>query len=186
MINFKKLPEFLDVELHNILRRRNQSDVKMDIAEQDIAYLIRVLLRFVDTDQFKVNFTSTPLFDFALKQRNMSSAQLQGLADFCLWRVGFFPFGFDQRHTPPRKNFVVAGKTAYLRLSNISHPALTFLSLGKNFLLFANLISELKLQGANDNDILQLWDFWEETGSQFAEGQLHKMNVVPVHLKKDM
>lgn len=185
MIKPEKLEGFFRQELHSIIeKRRERLIVESDIAMQDIDYLCGILLRFVDAAQFKANFTSTPLFDFAMKQKNISSAELRALADFCLFRVGFFPFGFNQRHTPPRKNFVVAGKTAYLRLSNVSHPALIFLSLGKNFLFFANLISELKLQNASDIEIMELWEFWEETGNLFAEEKLRKMNVVPMHLKR--
>ncbi len=185
MINPERLESFFRQELYQIIqKRKDYLNVETDIVTQDIDYLTGVLLRFVDTAQFKANFTSTPLFELALKQRSVSKAELQGLADFCLWRVGFFPFGFNQRHTPPRKNFVVVGKSAYLRLSDISHPALIFLSLGKNFLLFANLISELRLQNITDIDIMELWEFWEETENQFAAEQLRKMNVVPRHLKK--
>lgn len=185
MIKPERLEGFFRQELDLIIqKRKDRLNVKTDIAAQDIDYLSKVLLRFVDIAQFKANFTSTPLFDFAMKQKNISSAELRALADFCLFRVGFFPFGFNQRHTPPRNNFVVVGKTAYLRLSNISHPALIFFSLGKNFLLFANLISELKLQNASDVEIMELWEFWEETGNLYAEEKLHKMNVVPMHLKK--
>lgn len=181
-MKLEKLEEFLRQEFAQIIRKRkDQLRPLMDISEQDIVYLISLLVQYAEAEKFKSDFTNTPLFDLAQKRKVASHQQINGLADFCLFRVGFFPFAFNQRHIPPRNNFIMAGKTAYFDLSRFQHPALIFLSLSKNFLLFANLISEFKLKYLADVEIMELWDFWEETGNLFAEEQLRKMNVSLKH-----
>lgn len=185
MRNLEKLEIFFRQELGAVIQRRHdQLHPEMDISTQDIDYLIYLLLQYADSEKFKADFTNAPLFDLVLMRKAFNRNKIKSLADFCLFRVGFFPFAFNQRHVPPRRNFIIAGKSAYIDLSNNLHPAMTYLSLGKNFLVFANLVSELKLQSATDVDIMELCDFWEETGNLFAEEQLRKRHVVPLHLKK--
>lgn len=184
MKNLEGLEDFFRQELYQIIqKRKNQLSPAMEVAEEDLGYVILLLLRFSSLEIFKENFTNTPLFDLASKRQAFSRSQIQGLADFCLFRVGFFPLAFGRRHMPPRKNFIIAGRSAYLELSHVLHPALLFLSLGKNFLLFTNLISELRLRNANNIDVMELLELWEETGSHFAEDQLRRMKVVPMRLK---
>lgn len=184
MIIAERVREYFALELNALAQKRRELiESKVDIAQEDIDYLVNMMVRFVKADEFKLGLTNTPLLDLAQKKARPQIGELQNLADFCLFRTGFFPFGFNRRHLPPRKNFIVAGKKAYRDLSVMAHSAIIFLSLDANFMTFANLISELKLQYSTDKDVLELWGFWQETGNFFAEEQLRKMNIVPMHLK---
>lgn len=171
--------QFFGQEIWDIFERRKpQIQPAEDIAEEDINYVAGVLVKYVDAEVFKHDFTNTPLFDLSSKELgSKTSGELQSLADFCLFRVGFFPLGFNHRHQPPRKNYIYAGQKAYWRLSQKSADLAVFRSLALNFIIFANLISELKLRGASDKEIMQLIEFWQETGNHFAQEQLQKIGI---------
>ena len=184
MIIVERAKEYFGQELNALIQKRRELiKANIDIAREDIDYLVNMMTRFVSADEFKLCLTDMPLFDLAQMKSCMPITSLQNLADFCLFRVGFFPLGFNKGHTPPRKNFIIAGKRAYRDLNKIAHPEIIFSSLDANFLIFANLISELRLQYSTDKDILELWEFWQETGNFFAEERLRRMNVVPTHLR---
>ena len=54
-----------------------------------------------------------------------------------------------------------------------------FRSLALNFLIFSNLISEIRLRYMADRELMELYEFWLETDSEFAQEALRKKGVVP-------
>jgi len=180
MFEYEVAKRFFEQEIFGVLfERQSQLQISEEIREEDIYYVIGIMLRYLKSDNFCQDFTVTPLFDLADKKvKKLSLLELQRLGDFCLFRAGFFPFGFSHRHNPPRKNFILAGQSAYHDLSRkLAASSAVFRSLAFNFQVFVNAISEIKLKGAQDHDILQLFDFWQETGNLLAAEILSRKGV---------
>lgn len=177
--------EFLQGEIFEIVeKRKDQLRPVEDIGQEELAYLAGMLARFIDASHFLQHYTSSPLYDLALRQNsNAPKTALIGLGDFCLFRTGFFPLGFKTKRTAPRKNFVLAGQKAYLLVSESQNQTLEmFRSLALNFLIFSNLLSEIRLRYMTDRELMDLYDFWLETGSEFAEEILRMRGVSPMRL----
>jgi len=178
--------QYFAQEMWDVFENRKQQLLAgEDISSEDVDYLVGVMVKYIDGEKFKSDYTETPIFDLRKSQITTGSVNsLKDLADFCLFRVGFFPLGFDHRHRSPRENFIVAGQKAYWNLSQKVSELEMFRSMAMNFIIFANLISELKLRGADEKDIIQLFQFWQETGSKFAQEQLEQLGMInSSHLK---
>jgi len=181
-IEITGLREFWEGELFEIIEKRKGQLLPVeDIGQEELAYLVGMLTRFVDSRHFCQHYTNSPLYDLALRQNSEApKTALTGLADFCLFRAGFFPLGFKTKRTPPRKNFILAGQKAYWLVAESQNQTLEmFRSLALNFLIFSNLISEIRLRYMSDQELTELYEFWLETGSEFAQESLRKKGVVP-------
>lgn len=177
--------EFFAQEVNLILtKRKAQLHARADICQEEINYLINLLARYLDARQFNQELTTTPLFDLArVKAKELPATNLQGLADFCLFYVGFFPTAFSSRKAVPRKNFICSGQTAYQLLGERNSAKYEmFLSLARNFLLFANLISEIRLKGVAEKDIFELFELWQETGNLYLADLLARLGVPAIKL----
>ena len=174
--------EFLQGELFEIMeQRKDQLRPVEDIHQEELAYLVGMLTRFIDTSHFLQHYTNSPLYDLTLRQNSGApKTALTGLGDFCLFRTGFFPMGFKTKRTAPRKNFILAGQKAYwLVAESQNQPLEMFRSLALNFLIFSNLISEIRLRYMSEQELMDLYDFWLETDSDFAQEALRKKGVAP-------
>jgi len=173
---------FLEGELFEVIEKK-KGLVRQDknIYRAELAYLVSMLTRFVDTQYFCQHFTNTPLLDLILRQRSEApKVALTGLGDFCLFRTGFFPFGFNGRHNMPRENYILAGQKAYSLVFESQNQALEmFRSLALNFPFFSELISEIRLRNMSGKELVQLGELWMETGSEFAQEALRKRGLLP-------
>lgn len=181
-IRLESFRDFLEGELFEILvKRKDQLQPVEDIGQEELSYLVGMLSRFVSSQYFFQHFTNSPLYDFALRQNSETpQTALTGLGDFCLFRTGFFPLGYNGRHSVPRKNYILAGQKAYWSVYDRQSQSLVmFRSLALNFLIFSNLISEIRLRYMTEQEIWALYEFWQETDSEFAAELLRMKNIVP-------
>ncbi len=184
-IEIRGFREFMQAELFEIVeKRRGQLRPVEDIGQEELAYLVGMLARFIDTAHFLQHYTNSPIYDLTLCQnKGASKTALTGLGDFCLFRTGFFPLGFKSKRTPPRKNFILAGQKAYWLVAESHNQTLEmFRSLALNFLIFSNLLSEIRLRYLSDQELMELYDLWLETGSEFAEEAIRKQGVTPLRV----
>lgn len=177
LLKSSSLRQFFENEIFNSYQRQlSDENVLNEIVLQ---YLINVLLRFCDVGEFKENFTVSPVYDLVkMRQKELTTSQLQGFADYCLFKVGFFPFNFSAKANTPRENFVSAGQSAYLSISKKTNQGVIFSTLAINFIFLANLITEVKYKELTDYDILQLFQLWEETGNKLAREYLIKKGLI--------
>lgn len=185
IVRVNEAREFFATEVNHILNKRKaQLHVKRDICQDEIDYLVNLLARYVEAQQFNQEITTTPLFDLAqIISRELPATNLQGLADFCLFYVGFFPLAFSRRKAVPRKNFICSGQTAYQLLSQRNSAKYEmYCSLASNFLLFANLISEIRLRGMAEKDIFKLFELWQETDNPYIADLLVRLGVSTVKI----
>ncbi len=187
MIYSQTLQEYLEAEIFEIFSQWQTQNAKIFLPRLNLSYLIKVLLRFIDANEFTGNFTCAPLYDLRQAEIGGSTTEkMQGLGDFCLFRTGIFPLDFDTKKIPPRSNFIYAGKSAYYNLSSRKlASAELFRSLAVNFLTLANLASEIILRKAREPDILKLIQFWEETGKEMAAKKIRAKGIIlPKNLKQ--
>lgn len=180
--DFLSLRQFLEAELFEIVeKRRGQIKPVEDIGQEELAYVAGLMMRFVDMKYFTQHYTNSPLYDLALRQNSaMPKPVLTGLGDFCLFRTGFFPLGFQAKRSAPRKNFILAGQKTYWLVADNQNQALEmFRSLALNFLIFSNLLSEIRLRYMSEQELVELYELWQETGSEFAQDAIRKKGIVP-------
>ena len=184
MLSKQNLREFFETELFGVFaKRQKQLPQSEAIFQLNLPYVVGVLNRFSSPEEFKSNFTISPLYDLRATEK-VEIPKIQGLADFCLFRTGIFPLGFNTKRVPPRKNFVLAGKGAYLNLSQrLKGSSNLFYSLAINFLILANMISEVRLKNLPEQEVLKLLEFWQESGNLLAQELLIKMGVVLTPIK---
>lgn len=184
-IELTDLRDFLETQFFEIIeKRKDQLQPVEDIGREELSYLTGMMLRFVDVRHFCQHYTNSPLYDLVLRQNSEASkTALAGLGDFCLFRTGFFPLGFKTKRTAPRENFILAGQKAYWLVSESKFQTLEmFRSLALNFLIFSNLISEIRLRYMSDQELVEMYEFWLETGSEFAQEALRMRGVAPQRL----
>ncbi|MFA5188248.1 MAG: hypothetical protein WC460_02715 [Patescibacteria group bacterium] len=184
MLYKQNLQEFFETELFDVFaKRQNLLPKNESIFQLNLPYVVGILVRFFKTEEFTRDFTATPLYDLRLNG-NAGIPKIQGLADFCLFRTGIFPLDFNTKRVPPRRNFVMAGKSAYFDLSlRLKERSLLFHSLALNFVILANMISEVRLKNLPEQEILKLFEFWQESGNPLAGELLTKMGVSLTSLK---
>lgn len=184
MLSKQSLREFFETQLFDVFAKRQKQLPRSEaIFQLNLPYVVGVLIKFFNTEEFNSNFTVSPLYDLRVSQKR-EIPKIQGLADFCLFRTGVFPLGFNTKRVPPRKNFVLAGKSAYFDLSQrLKGSSHLFHSLALNFLILANMISEVRLKNLPEQEVLKLLEFWQESGNLLAQELLIKMGVVLTPIK---
>ena len=183
----EKIDDFFRDEMAEIIQRRKKlighslRTNKNDLT-QEFEYLVAMLSKFaVDVSYFQQHWSAAPLSDFIGLQQNKELTKINGLADFCLFRVGFYPFGFKRFDN--RKIFIFAGERAYrfLGQKNFARRGDIFITLADNFTIFCNIFSEV---GTNQNfeaeELNELAKFYYETGNPLAYKILFSQGVTVV------
>jgi hypothetical protein len=113
-------------------------------------------------------------------------ALLQRLGDLSLFIAGFFAHGFERRLVDVDYHIAMGGR-AYrsLAAAPINGPRRilcgVFGELARKFQPVVDSIGEISDAARvwGPNDVLRLYELWLKTGSQRAQGMLHRLGVVP-------
>ncbi len=109
------------------------------------------------------------------------------LGDFSLFIAGFFPESFA-RQLIGSNYYIQMGATAYSNLSQMTSSTNAFheifSNLANRFVNYVDVLSEISeksnMKKENDSNILRLYEYWLNTGSTRAAGQLHEEGIIPI------
>jgi hypothetical protein len=109
-------------------------------------------------------------------------AELRGLADHALFVSGFFSDSLS-RSVVDVEYYASFGGYAYQQLSALETDSLApaFAELGRRFLAFADVLTEVSEQSAltSDRDLLRLYERWIQYGSRRNGERLLRRGITP-------
>jgi hypothetical protein len=109
-------------------------------------------------------------------------AELRGLADHALFVSGFFSDSLA-RSVVDVDYYASLGGYAYQHLSALESDTLSpaFAELGRRFLAFADVLTEVSEQSGltNDSDLLRLYERWVAHGSGRNSDRLRRRGITP-------
>ena len=176
--------EFFSQELKSVLEKQH---VRTHAASFE--YLIDLLLRFVETEQFFHKDEEGKLQHHLLAHLYQQGIQgdqetLKRLGDISLFVTGFFPDSLN-RKTVDIDYYQQMGGSAYQHLSQLqlTMTARTlFKELSEKFKNFSEALNELSERSGlqNNSDLLRLYEKWLATGSKRWEKLLAEKGLNPI------
>lgn len=168
-------------------------DNRVDLAEHTHWYLTNLLDNYSRTDTFfdhrRDGGKLTPLAEYYMMAAEAGSEYerrlyLQRLGDVAIIVSGFFAPAL-RRKTISLSYYMAMGENAYGFLADSSghstrEKALieVFEDLSLHFEDFVAILSSITLDGTNVDDLLQLFDKWQDTGEPGIEKQLRARGVM--------
>jgi hypothetical protein len=185
--------EFFTRELKRVMEKQQVS------AEgESFAYLVDLMVRYMESDQFFVKnadgkLENNVLFDLYAEymqgDTQTKKSTLRRLGDVCLLVTGFFSDSLKRKVVDLDYYFGMGG-SAYWQLSNFywtGGPKQTFQELSKKFKPFSDVLGELSESGSlqTNSDLLRLYERWLMTGSERLRQVLSQQGIVaPVSVDK--
>ncbi len=187
------IESFFQDLVHNAVENQ-----KLDASQECVRYLIHLLSTFAHSEAL---FDSTPdgpmiqplalLYGQAFEEPdgNRRNQTLKRLGDVALFVSGIFSDSLN-RKVVDVGYYIAMGGSAYGHLSHTSRHLARwqsfrnlFCELATNFAQFVAILHEVGDQTGlqNDQDIMRLYEVWQQTGSRHIERKLQRFGINPVH-----
>ena len=167
-----------------------------------IVYLVNLLTFFSKSENFFQATDQGPeLKPLAIRYYDAVNAttdydrycEMQRLGDFALFVAGIFSHSLTRKPVDVDYYISMGGSAyAYLaeshgaRLQSTELPDI-FTELSSNFILFVDVLTETceGIQPSSDENLLRLYEYWQNTGSKRAEKQLQQHGINPSEELRD-
>lgn len=149
-----------------------------NLDQETESYLVFMLMRHLRQPELVSSIFALALLESLQKHGKARLEALQQIGDQCLIFAGFFPEQ-ARRRCVSQDYFVHMGRNAYGELWR--KPI--FVALTRHFVLLADILSQIRANNPllRRQDLPELQERWESTGSRFAYRQMLEQGLLPIH-----
>jgi len=149
---------------HTLLHDAQQSTA-IQLPSEEECYLLFLLMRFTEQPEMAHTILALDFLRGSQSQVSFHHQQqtLKNVGDQCLLFAGLFP-GRAKRRRVKLSYFVKLGRAAYLSLGHLQEDDL-FYHLAQDFVMLTDV---LRATRANETNLLQSFEWWQETQSVSA------------------
>ncbi len=177
---------FFHGELQQLLAKQS-----IAISPNTLEYLVNLMLRYMESDQFFSKDENGKLRDNVLAEHyaeylnggtEKQKLILQRLGDICLLISGFFADSLNRKLVDV-DYYLGMGGSAYWTLSHmhLKNISVTYQELSQNIKPFSGVLSEMSERSGlqNNSDILRLYERWLLTGNDRLKALLNEHGIHP-------
>lgn len=163
-----------------------QKDLSIKIEEELEAYLVFLLMRFVQQPHVTSSVLGLDFLHSLDKMQHDKPFTMKDVGDKCLLFAGLFPERAKRKRVD-NLYFVKLGQTAYATLSeNIpSKHAPLFSLLCTEFILLTDILQATRDMSSATHDLLEQIERWQNTGSQLSWQRIQQKSKAIPNCKPD-
>ena len=155
-----------------------QSHAEIKLHEQNEAYLVFLLMRFMGETHVSGRLVALEYLQGLLAKGHLQRDRLRDVGDLCLVMAGLFP-DRAQRRRVKLSYFVDMGRSAYGSLGANLERGLSqlYTQLAEGFVQLMDTLRAVRELGGpvdHSGQLLSAMELWQSTGSQWAENTVRR------------